>query len=192
MKKSLGAQPLAQPAPVWVIGTYSETGVANAMTASWCGMCCSNPPMLGVGIQQNSLTMENVVAKRAFTVHVPTQSQMEIVDYLGIRTGRTEDKIAGARLRVQHAEQVDAPILDNFPVVCECVVLHEVPLGVHTYFIAEIVDIKADNNVIDEAKGALHITRLKPLCYAGKTNQYVGLGGVLGDAFSIGRDMAWK
>lgn len=34
MKKSLGARTLAQPAPVWVIGSYDAQGKPNIMTIS--------------------------------------------------------------------------------------------------------------------------------------------------------------
>ncbi len=32
MKKSLGAATLAMPTPVWVVGSYNETGKPNIMT----------------------------------------------------------------------------------------------------------------------------------------------------------------
>jgi flavin reductase (DIM6/NTAB) family NADH-FMN oxidoreductase RutF len=34
MKKSLGANPLVYPTPVWVIGTYNKDETVNVMTAA--------------------------------------------------------------------------------------------------------------------------------------------------------------
>ena len=34
-RKDFGAKPLSYPQPVWIIATYDENGVPNAMNAAW-------------------------------------------------------------------------------------------------------------------------------------------------------------
>ena len=51
MKKSLGAKTLVYPTPVFVVGTYDPNGKPNVMTASWGGICCSQPPCVAVSLR---------------------------------------------------------------------------------------------------------------------------------------------
>src|SRR5690349_872545 len=48
MRESLGAKTLIYPAPVLVVGTFDGAGRPNVMTASWGGICCSQPPCVAV------------------------------------------------------------------------------------------------------------------------------------------------
>ena len=41
-RKDFGAKPLSYPQPVWIIATYDENGVPNAMNAAWGGISESN------------------------------------------------------------------------------------------------------------------------------------------------------
>ena len=69
-------------------------------------------------------------------------------DYVGIASGRDVDKFAVAGLTPVRSELVDAPYAEEFPVVLECRLLHIVEIGLHTQFIGEIVDVKADRAVL--------------------------------------------
>ena len=93
-KKSLGADTLAYVTPVWVIGTYDKDGKPNMMTASWAGICCSNPPSVTVSLQKPRHTYANLMVKRAFTVNIPSEKFVEETDYFGIASGKKEDKLA--------------------------------------------------------------------------------------------------
>ena len=42
MRKNLGAKPCVYPMPVFIIGTYDEKGVPNAMNAAWGGITEEN------------------------------------------------------------------------------------------------------------------------------------------------------
>jgi flavin reductase (DIM6/NTAB) family NADH-FMN oxidoreductase RutF len=52
MNISLGAKTLIYPAPVLVVGTYDKDGKPNVMTASWGGICCSQPPCVAVSLRK--------------------------------------------------------------------------------------------------------------------------------------------
>ena len=56
MKKSLGAKTLAQPAPVWVVGSYDSQGKPNIMTIAWGGICCSQPPCVTISLRKATYT----------------------------------------------------------------------------------------------------------------------------------------
>ena len=63
----------------------------------------------------------------------------------GIASGRDVDKFAVTGLTPVKSELVDAPYAAEFPVVLECRLLHIVEIGLHTQFIGEIIDVKADS-----------------------------------------------
>src|SRR5512136_1810937 len=98
MKKSLGAITLVYPAPVFVVGTYDSQGKPNVMTASWGGICCYQPPCVAVSLRKATYTYGNIVARKAFTISIPSEAQVKAADYFGIVSGRNVDKFATAKL----------------------------------------------------------------------------------------------
>jgi flavin reductase (DIM6/NTAB) family NADH-FMN oxidoreductase RutF len=77
---------------------------------------------------------------------------------------------------------VDAPYVAEFPLVLECRLIHRVELGVHTQFVGEILDVKAEESVLG-ASGVPEVERLRPLIFAPGTQCYYGVGAALGKAF---------
>jgi len=188
MRRSLGADTLVYPTPVFMVGTYDREGRANVMNAAWGGICCSDPPCVAVSLRKARYTYENIMLREAFTIGIPPQSHIRAADYFGLVSGRKEDKVARAALTPVRSELVDAPYIDEFPLVLECKLVHTFDLGVHTQFVGQILDVKAEESVLD-AKGNPDVERLEPLIFAPGPNTYHGVGPRLGKAFSIGRDL---
>lgn len=186
MKKSLGPQTIAYPAPVFLIGTWDAGGRANIMTAAWSGICCSKPPCIAVSLRPATYSHGNITARQAFTVNIPSENFVRQVDYAGLASGRDTDKFAGAGLTAIASEAVDAPYVDEFPLVLECNVRHTLDIGLHTQFVGEIIDVKADEAVLNE-KGKADVERVRPIIFSPSVRQYHGLGEFLGKAFSIGK-----
>jgi len=188
VKKSLGAQTLVQPVPVWIIGTYDEAGRPNIMTAAWAGICCSQPPCVSVSLRKATYTYGNIVARKCFTVNVPSAEQAKAADYLGMVSGRDTDKFAGAGLTPVKSELVDAPWVREFPMVIECSLIHSLEIGLHTLFVGRIMDVKADEEVLD-GQGHPDMERVSPVVYSPGARTYYRVGQLIGPAFSIGKDL---
>ena len=188
MKKSLGAKTLAQPAPAWVVGSYDAHGKPNIMTIAWGGICCSQPPCVTISLRKETYTYGCIKERKAYTVNIPSASLVKEVDYVGTVSGRTIDKFALTSLTPVRSELVDAPYIQEFPVVIECRVLHTLEIGLHTQFVGEIVDIKADESVLGE-QGMTDISKVKPLIFDTGQGAYYGIGGRIGKAFSIGKSV---
>ena len=188
MKKSLGAKPIVCPTPVFVVGTYDAEGKPNMMTVAWGGICCSQPPCVAVSLRKATYSYANIVDKKAFTLNIPSVSQIKEADYVGIYSGRKEDKFKVTGLTAVKSELVEAPFIGEFPLVIECKLLHTIEIGLHTQFIGQIVDIKADESALGE-DGALDIERVSPILFAPQSRTYYGVGEYLGKAFSIGREI---
>jgi len=186
MKKSLGAKTLAYPTPVWVVGSFDAAGKPNMMTVAWAGICCSAPPCVTVSIRKERHSYAAIMARRAFTISIPGQSQVAEADYVGMVSGSVADKFAVTGLTPVRSELVDAPYVGEFPVVIECRLVQTVDLGAHTQFIGEVVDVKADEGVLD-ASGHVDLAQLLPLIYAPGGSQYYGVGPVVAKGYSAGK-----
>ena len=191
MKKSLGAKTLALPAPVWVVGTYDAAGKPNVMTASWVGTCCGKPPCIAVSLRKATYTYGNVMERKAFTVSVPSEVHASQTDYFGISafSGKKVDKFAATGLTPIRSDLVDAPYVMEFPLVLECKVIHTIEIGLHTQFIGEILDVKADEAMLGE-NGLPDIEKVKPFVFSPESRVYHRIGEYLGQAFSTGREIA--
>ncbi len=183
MKISLGAGTFAVPAPVWVVGTYDTAGKPNLMTAAWGGICNSRPPCIYVSLRKATYSHGNIMAKGAYTVSIPSQEHVKEADWIGIASGREVDKFTKAKLTPVRSEKVDAPYVAEFPVVIECKVMQVHELGLHTQFIGEVVDVKANEDVLN-SKGAIDIRKAKPIVFSPGAHTYHSVGGKLMDAFT--------
>ena len=185
MKTSLGARTLVVPTPVWVIAAFDEAGRPNAMTASWAGVCCSKPPCIAVSLRKATYTYGCIVARQAFTVNVPSASRVGEADFLGTASGRDTDKLAALRLTAVPSDLVDAPYIGEFPLVLECRVIHTFEIGLHTQFVGEILDVKAEAEVIGE-NGLPDPLLVAPVTYAPEVRRYFGIGEEIGRAGAAG------
>jgi flavin reductase (DIM6/NTAB) family NADH-FMN oxidoreductase RutF len=191
MKKSLGAKTILYPTPVLIVGTYDAAGKPNAMTAAWGGICCSSPPCVAVSLRKATYTYGNIVQQGAFTINIPAEKYAREADYFGMVSGKKKDKFAETGLTPVRSTLVNAPYIEEFPFALECKLIQQIELGLHTQFVGEILDIKADEAVLD-AKGMLDIEKVKPFFYAPEANAYYSTGKLLGAAFSIGQDVKKK
>lgn len=191
MKKSIGAKTIAYPTPAWVIGTYDKEGKPNVMTAAWAGICCSQPPCVAVSLRKATYSYASLMERRAFTVNIPSQKYAAETDYFGIASGRDEDKFKTAGLTAVKSDLVDAPYVAEFPLILECRIIHVHEIGKHTQFIGEILDVKADEEVLDK-KGYPDIEKIKPIIYAPTIRKYYGIGEYLGDGYTVGLPLTKK
>ncbi len=189
MKISLGAKTLVYPTPVFVVGTFDHAGRPNVMTASWGGICCSQPPCVAVSLRKATYSYGNILERKAFTISIPSEAHVKAADYFGLVSGRDADKFAATKLTPVKSDRVDAPYVKEFPLVVECKLAHVVELGLHTQFVGEVVDVKADESVM-AVGGLLDIAKVKPLAFTPDTQAYYGIGPFLGQAFTVGRPSA--
>lgn len=187
MKTSLGPKTLVYPTPVFVVGTYDKAGKPNVMTVAWGGICCSQPPCVAISLRKATYTYGNLIERKAFTISIPAEEQVKQADFCGLVSGRTVDKFAKARLTAVKSELVDAPYVSEFPMVLECKVVHVIELGLHTQFVGQILDVKADASVLHE--GLADIKKVKPLVFTPDTQAYYGIGDFVAEAFSAGENM---
>ena len=186
MKKSIGPRTIIQPNPVLVVGSYDSNLQANIMAVAWGGICCSKPPCAAISLRKATYTYGNIQHHRAFTINIPSIDNVKEADYVGIYSGKNENKFESLNLTPLKSEVVSAPYVKEFPLVLECEVLDTIEIGLHTQFIGEIKDIKADENILAD-NGMPDITKVRPFIYDSAGQSYYGLGDFLGKAYTVGR-----
>ena len=184
MKKSIGAGTLAVvPYPVWVVGTYDDNGRPNMMTASMGGICCSRPPCIYVSLREATYSYGNIMNRKAYTVSIPGEGYWREADYTGIASGRDKDKFKDTSLTPIKSDVVDAPYVEEYSLIVECRLMEAFKLGSHTIFVGEIIDIKADEDVLTNDKP--DIQKIKPILFSFGDRSYHGIGPRIANAFSI-------
>lgn len=66
MRKNFGVKPWFYPLPVLIIGTYDESGKADAMNAAWGGLYQSN--LVELCLSEGHKTTKNILKTGAFTI----------------------------------------------------------------------------------------------------------------------------
>ncbi len=188
MKKSLGPKTLLYPTPVWVVGTYDKTGKPNVMTIAWGGICCSKPPCVAISLRKATYTYGNIIDRKAFTINIPSEAHIKEADYFGLVSGKNEDKFAATGLTPVKSELVDAPFVKEFSLILECKLIHTLEIGLHTQFVGEIIDVEADESVLNES-GQPDIDKIRPLIFTPEPRGYHKVGGYVGEPFSIGKNI---
>ncbi len=188
MKKSIGAKTFLYPMPVFIVGTYDADKKPNIATVAWGGICCSKPPCVNVCLRQATYTYGNLMARKAFTISIPSEAYVKESDYVGIASGRDTDKFAVTGLTPVASDRVDAPYIQEFPMILECAVSHVLEIGLHTMFVGEIKDIKVDEACLTD-KGMPDIFKIKPFSFAMDSMAYYATGGYLAPAFAIGKEL---
>lgn len=189
MKKRLGPVERLFPMPCAIVvgGTMDNAG---AMAVAWINVVSSTPPTIAMGIRESRHTLELIQAECTFTVNIPRASQVTIVDYLGLATGRHVDKISVTGLTLAPGSVVETPIILECPFNLECKVTEEVTVGSYQVILGEVVEAHIDKSVLEDPEGdAVDIEALDPLIYCAGIREYRRIGGKVGDAFHIGRDL---
>ena len=188
MKKSFGPKTMAFPNPVWCVGSYDANDQPNLMTIAWGGICCSKPPAVTISLRKATYTYGNIMARMAYTINIPSVNHVKEADYVGMVSGKREDKFKTTGLTAVKSDLVDAPYVDEFPMILECKVIHTYEIGLHTQFIGEILDVKADESVLNDA-GLPDMMLVAPFIYGGEIQTYHPIGDPIGQAFKIGKEL---
>ena len=186
MKMSIGVSTSIYPSPVWCVGSYDQKDRPNVMTIAWGGICCSNPAAVTVSLRKATYTYGSLMARMAYTISVPSEKYIKEADYFGIVSGKNTDKFRNTGLTPRRSEFVDAPYVDEFPLIIECKVIHTFEIGLHTQFIGEIMDIKADQDIINP-EGLPAMEKIAPFVFGNGIREYWSLNKVIGRAFETGK-----
>ncbi len=184
MKKNFGVKNWMFPMPVLMIGTYDENGTPNMMNAAWGGITLED--QITICIDNAHKTWANIAARKAFTVAFGTADTVKACDYLGIVSGKqAADKVAKSGLTAVKSDLVDAPVMEELPLVLECklVSMNEENCNV----VGQIVNCAIEESVLTDGKP--DVAKMKPICFDTSQHVYRLMGDVVAKAFSCGKTL---
>ena len=187
MKKSLKLRAVVSPTPAIIAAAYDENGKADACTLAFYTPTSHKPPCLTIAINATAKrkTLKSIFGSGAFTVGYPSIEQAAEADWIGMASGYDHDKIAEVGWTTTKAEKVDAPVINELKLTVECKVVNTVDIGSHTQITEEVVNIQADESILDE-NGKYSLKKLKPIIYDEEHWRYLTVGDPAARAFSTG------
>lgn len=163
-------------------------GKPNIITVAWAGTICTNPPMLSISVRPNRYSYHILEASKEFVVNLTTEQLVYATDFCGVRSGRDIDKFEEMHLTPLPSKEISAPGIAESPVNIECKVREIKPLGSHTMFIAEVVNVTIDDDYMDE-NGKFHLNSTGLVTYS--HGEYFLLGKKLGTfGYSVAKKKA--
>lgn len=163
MKQDLGVVQAVYPMPVLMVAAYGENDKVNVMNAAW-GMIC-NEDRIALFIDEDHKTTQNILNRKAFTVSIADRKHMDVADFFGIATGnKMADKFERTGYTATKSRHVDAPIVEEFPVVMECELAEVVETESMYCIVGKIVNTAAEESVLDE-NGKVNPAKLDALIF---------------------------
>lgn len=167
------------PEPAIMIGTYDAKGTPDVMMAAWGGQ--SDGDKIKIHLSEHKTT-DNLRLKKAFTVSFATVRTMAESDYLGTVSGKdVPDKLKKVGFTSHKSPNVDAPIIDQYPVALEC----EVVSFENGVLIGKVINASADKGVLD-AEGNIDMGKMQVICFDPVSSSYRVVGDIVGKAWGAG------
>ncbi|MBR3894218.1 MAG: flavin reductase family protein [Clostridia bacterium] len=175
---------LLSPVPPALV-TCSDGERENVLTVAWTGIVNSDPPKTYISVRPSRYSYDIIKKSGVFAINLTTKELTRAADWCGVRTGAKENKFERCRLETERASEIDCPVLAASPLALECRVTDVIPLGSHDMFLADIVAIDVNEDLVDE-NGKLHLDRAGLVAYS--HGEYFELGKRIGKfGFSVAK-----
>jgi flavin reductase (DIM6/NTAB) family NADH-FMN oxidoreductase RutF len=115
---------------------------------------------------------------REFVINLTTKDMAFATDWVGVKSGKDFNKFEEMKLTPGKAKVVNAPIIEESPVCIECRVREVIPLGTHDMFIADVVNVHADDKYLDKETGQFKLYDANLIVYS--HGHYYELGQQIG------------
>jgi flavin reductase (DIM6/NTAB) family NADH-FMN oxidoreductase RutF len=188
-KKKIRPGVYLYPMPVSLIGV-NVNGKPNFMALAWVNVVEYKPPLFAIASYETHHTNIGIKENGTFSINIPSEGMVEVVDYVGLVSGKEIDK--SEVFEVFYGDLKTAPMITHAPVNMECKVLRtiatkeltEAEKG-HEIFIGRVINAYVDDYYITDEKP--DISKIKPFVFS-IDNNYWKIGEHLGKAFSIGKN----
>lgn len=166
MKQSWKPGTMIYPLPAVLVSCGSTAERRNLITVAWTGTICTNPAMCYISIRPERHSYGIIKEEMEFTINLTTEAMARATDWCGVKSGRDYDKWKETGLTPMPGEKVSCPYIDESPLSIECRVKDIIRLGSHDMFIAEVLNVLADEKYIDPVTGAFDLSAASPISYS--------------------------
>lgn len=167
------------PQPCVMIATWDKDHNPDVMMAAWAGQLDYTKIVISLSKHK---TTDNLAETGAFTVSFADERTVAESDYFGLVSANdVPDKVTKVGFTVTPSPNVDAPIINEYPLTLECrVVSFEDGM-----LIGEVVNQSADESILTDGK--VDLTKLKPIAFDAAAMCYRALGDSVGKAWGSGK-----
>lgn len=175
---------MVYPLPAVLVTCGATPDEWNMLTVAWTGTICSDPAMCYISVRPERHSHPIISRHMEFTINLTTAEMARATDWAGVRSGRDHDKWKETGLTPIPGEKVAAPTIAQSPLSIECKVKSIINLGSHDMFIADVLNVRADERYIDEKTGKFSLENSGLMAYS--HGNYFELGQMLGKfGFSV-------
>jgi flavin reductase (DIM6/NTAB) family NADH-FMN oxidoreductase RutF len=128
------------PNPVVLVSVKHESK-ESIITLAWAGTCCSDPPMVSIGVRPTRYSYEILKESKEFVINFPLASMQPQVELCGTKSGKDIDKWEKCKFTKAKSKKVKVPSIAECPVNMECRIEHILNLGTHNLFIARVLTL---------------------------------------------------
>jgi flavin reductase (DIM6/NTAB) family NADH-FMN oxidoreductase RutF len=140
---------------------------------------------VALNLGEDHKTVKNIKARGAFTVSIADEAHMVEADYFGVESGNdVPDKFARSGLTANKAENVDAPVVNEFPLCLECEFIEYQDNDYGCGVIGKVVSVTADESVMRDGK--VDMSLVNAIAFDPYTHGYYRVSERVGEAFSDG------
>lgn len=166
------------PLPAVLVTCGASEAEWNVLTVAWTGTVCTNPPMCYISVRPERHSYPLLKRTGEFVINLTNEALARAADWCGVRSGREVNKFRTMHLTPVQGEKVKAPVLLESPLSIECRVRQILPLGSHDMFIADVLNVQADEQYIDPRTGTFDLQRARLITYS--HGHYYRLGEEIG------------
>ena len=175
---------LLSPVPV-VMVSCGDMANPNIITVAWTGIINTNPSMVYISVRPERHSYKLILEQKEFVINLVTRELVKKADQCGVFTGAKVNKFKKFSLTPKMSAKVSVPLIEESPVNIECKVEKVIPLGTHHMFIAKVLAVDVDENLINN-NGKLELKRANLVAYS--HGDYLELGKKVGTfGFSVKR-----
>ncbi len=175
---------MTTPQPCVMIATWDKDHTPDVMMAAWAGQYDHNQIVVSLSKHK---TTENLELTGAFTVSFADIRTVAESDYLGIVSGNNvPDKVAKVGFTVTPSPNVDAPIINEYPLTLECKVVS----WKDGILVGEVVNMSADESILTDGK--VDLAKLQPIVFDAAGMCYRAIGEAVGGAWNAGKKFIVK
>ena len=178
MKQDWKPGTMIYPLPALLVSCGSTEEEYNIITVAWAGTICTNPAMCYISVRPERHSYPILKRNMEFVINLTTKSMAFATDWCGVRSGKDYNKFEEMKLTPGKAKIVSAPIIEESPLCIECRVKEIISLGSHDMFIADVVNVKADDKYLNAETGKFELSEANPLVYV--NGGYFELGPKIG------------
>ena len=183
MKKEIKTTEAIFPMPVLMISTFNEDGSVDVMNAAWGTML--NRTTVGLNITKSHKTVENIMNKKGFVVHIADANHVVEADYFGMVSGnKDKDKFAKSKMTIVKSDLVDAPIINEFPIAMECEFIEYQDGETGGGVIGRVLRTSVEEDKLKDDK--VDVEALEAISFDPYTHGYYKVTDRVGDAFKDG------